>query len=186
MTPLAPHISAFFVDHLADQRDASPNTRETYSYSFQLLLEYASTKIKIAPSKLCLEHIDSPLVSSFLEHLESCRQNSPSTRNVRLSAIKSFFRFLEYRVPEVLRQIRMVLAIPSKKTDSRLVPYLKQDEMQAIIDAPDLSTEYGIRDRAMLYLAFTAGLRASELIGLRMEDLTLQPSPNILVRGKGC
>ena len=112
------------------------------------------------------------------------RKNAPVTRNVRLAAIKSFFRFLEYRQPAALEQIRRVLAIPFKKTDQRLVPYLLREELQAVLDAPDPATRDGIRDRAMLHLAVCAGLRVSELTGLKLEDIDL-PSMSIRVLGKG-
>lgn len=113
------------------------------------------------------------------------RGNTASTRNVRLAAIKSFFHFLEFRLPAALDQIRRVLAIPFKKTVSRLVPYLNTDETKSVLDSPDPSTREGIRDRAMIHLAIAAGLRVAELIGLRMTDLSLQPTPSILVHGKG-
>src|SRR5262249_44572067 len=103
---------------------------------------------------------------------------------VRLAAIKSFFRFLEYRQPAALEQIRRVLAIPFKKTDRRLVPYLLREDLQAVLDAPDPTTQEGIRDRAMLHLAVCAALRVSELIGLKVEDIGL-PSRSIRVLGKG-
>ena len=106
------------------------------------------------------------------------------TRNVRLAAIKSFFRFLEYRQPAALEQVRRVLAIPFKKTDRRLVPYLLREELQAVLDAPDPATRDGIRDRAMLHLAVCAGLRVSELTGLKLEDIDLS-SMSIRVLGKG-
>jgi site-specific recombinase XerD len=161
------------------------HTRDTYAYSFQLLFLFASQRLKVPPSALAVEHIDAPLVSAFLEHLETKRGNKASTRNVRLAAIKSFFHFLEYRMPTLLEQIYGVLALPFKKTDSKLVPYLDREEAQAVLDAPKPSTPDGIRDRALLHLFVTAGLRVSELIGLRLDDLTLQPEPSILVRGKG-
>jgi site-specific recombinase XerD len=132
-----------------------------------------------------LEQIDARLVAQFLEHLETVRRCTPSTRNVRLAAIKSFFRYLEYREPAALDQIRQVLAIPFKKTDSRLVSYLNPEEIKALLDAPDLNRREGIRDYAMLHLALSAGLRVSELTGLLLEDLSLQSVPSILVRGKG-
>jgi site-specific recombinase XerD len=119
-----------------------------------------------------------------LEYLEDTRRNAPETRNVRLAAIKSFFRFLEYRQPAALEQIRRVLAIPFKRTDTRLVPYLVREEVQALLDAPDPATRDGIRDRAMLHLAVCAGLRVSELTGLRIDDVAL-PSLSIRVHGKG-
>ena len=110
--------------------------------------------------------------------------NAAVTRNVRLAAIKSFFRFLEYRQPAALEQIRRVLAIPFKKTDTRLVPYLLREELQAVLDAPDPATRDGIRDRAMLHVAVCAGLRVSELTGLKVDDIDL-PSMSIRVLGKG-
>jgi len=185
MTPIAPHISAFLQDYLAIQRGASQHTCDTYAYSFKLLFEYASQRERVPPSALSLEQIDAPLVAGFLEHLETDRGNTASTRNVRLAAIKSFFHFLEYRLPAALEQIRRVLAIPLKKTDSKLVGFLDLEEMQAVLDAPEPRTRDGVRDRALLHLAFTAGLRVSELTGLRVDELTLEPTPGILVRGKG-
>ncbi|MCP4207794.1 MAG: tyrosine-type recombinase/integrase [Shimia sp.] len=185
MTPIAPHIEAFLRDYLPVQRGASPHTCDTYAYSFKLLFNFASQRLKQRPSEICLEQIDAPLITAFLEHLESERRNQSATRNVRLAAIKAFFRFLEHRVPAALEQIRCVYAIPFKKTDSRLVRYLKLDEVQALLDAPDPTTRKGIRNRAMLYVAFAAGLRVSELVGLRVEDVALQPDATIFVSGKG-
>ncbi len=138
----------------------------------------------MAPAALALEQLDARLIRDFLEHLEDTRRNAPETRNVRLAAIKSFFRFLEYRQPAALDQIRRVLAIPFKKTDTRLVPYLVRDEVQALLNTPNPATREGIRDRAMLHLAICAGLRVSELTALRIDDVTLS-SVSIQVRGKG-
>jgi integrase/recombinase XerD len=184
MTLIAPHIEAFLRENLSHHRGASQHTCDSYAYSFQLLFEFATTKLRTKPSSLSLEQIDSQLVSAFLEYLEDTRRNAPETRNVRLAAIKSFFHFLEHRQPAALEQIRRVLAIPFKKTSSRLVPYLIREEVQALLDAPDPATRDGIRDRAMLHLAVCAGLRVSELTGLRIGDVTL-PSMNIRILGKG-
>jgi site-specific recombinase XerD len=115
------------------------------------------------------------LVVDFLGHLETARRNGAGSRNIRLAAIKSFMHFMEYRVPSALEQIHRILAIPAKKTDTRLVRHLTADEMQSILDAPDPTVRDGIRDRAMLHLCFAGGLRVSELVGLRAEDLLLQP-----------
>ena len=184
MTSIAPHIEAFLRDHLGHHRGASPHTCDSYAYSFQLLFEFAAKKLKLAPSAVKLEQLDAALISSFLEHLEDARQNSAETRNIRLAAIRSFFRFMEHRQPAALEQIRRVLAIPFKRTNSRLVPYLVQNEVQALLDAPNPTTREGTRDRAMLHLAVSAGLRVSELTGLRMENVMLQ-SMSIRVHGKG-
>jgi site-specific recombinase XerD len=148
------------------------------------LFEFAANTLKVSPSRLTLEQLDTSLVSAFLEHLEQVRGNSPETRNVRLAAIRSFYRFLEYRHPEALDQIRRVLAIPFKRTDSPLVPYLTTDEVQALLDAPEPDTREGIRDRAMLQVAVCAGLRVSELIGLTVDNISL-PAMTIRVHGKG-
>jgi site-specific recombinase XerD len=148
------------------------------------LFEFASQKLKVAPSALMLEQLDAAVIATFLEHLETTRGNSAETRNIRLAAIRSFFRFLQHREPAAVEQVRRVLAIPFKKTDTRLVPYLVQEEIQALLDAPDPSTREGVRDRAMLHLAVCAGLRVSELTGLRTDDVAPQAA-SIRVRGKG-
>ena len=184
MTPIAPLIEAFLRETLASQRGASRHTQDSYAASFQLLFTFAAERLKVRPSALTLEQIDAGLVSAFLEHLEDVRKNAAVTRNVRLAAIKSFFGFLEYRQPAALDQIRRVLAIPFKKTDQRLVPYLLKDELQAVLDAPDPAARDGIRDRAMLHLAVCAGLRVSELTSLKVDDIDLSLM-SIRVLGKG-
>jgi site-specific recombinase XerD len=177
-------MEAFLREHLARHRGASQHTCDSYAYSFQSLFEFASQKLKVAPSALLLEQLDAVLISAFLEHLEITRRNSAETRNIRLAAIRSFFRFLQHREPAAVEQVRRVLAIPFKKTDTRLVSHLVQEEMQALLDAPDPTTRKGIRDRAMLHLAVCAGLRVSELTGLRADEVAAQ-SASIRVRGKG-
>lgn len=185
MTLIAPHISAFLQQRLRNERRASPHTCDSYAYAFRLLFEYASKQINVPPSELQFEHLDAPFILSYLNNLETERKNSPSSRNIRLAAIRSFMRFMQYRMPSALEQIQRVLAIPAKKTDSRLVKHLNSSEMQAILDAPSPTTWDGIRDRAMLHVCFAGGLRVSELIGLNINDLRLQPCATILVRGKG-
>jgi site-specific recombinase XerD len=185
MTPLAPHLSAFLNERLPLQRNASPHTRTTYAYAFQLLVCFASERLKVQPSDLQLEQLDSGLVLAFLEHLETSRENGPSSRNARLAAIKSFFRFVQYRVPSALEQVQRILALPIKKADTKLVAHLDVTEMKAILDVPDPTTRDGIRDRAMLYLGFTIGLRVSEIVGLRVEDVTFEGTATVVVRGKG-
>ena len=161
MTSLASHMEAFLREHLVRHRGNSPHTCDSYAYSFESLFEFASQKLKVAPSALMLEQLDASLISSFLEYLETTRGNSAETRNIRLAAIRSFFRFLQHRDPAAVEQVRRVLAIPFKKTDHRLVSFLAQEEMQALLDAPDPSTRMGVRDRAILHLAVCAGLRVS-------------------------
>lgn len=185
MTPIAPHIAAFLQERLPVQRGASEHTCESYASCYRLLFEFASERLKVTPSKLHLEQIDPNLVMDFLEHLEAERKNTAATRNVRLAAIKSFFRFLEHRVPSLLEQSRRIRAIPNKKTDTPLVNHLSLDEMKAILNAPDVSTRSGIRDRAMMHLCFAGALRVSELVSLPLTAFTAEPSPTIHVIGKG-
>ena len=186
MTLIVPHITAYLRERLPNEKKASPHTSDTYAYAFQLLFQFASQRLGCSPAAIQLEQLNAPLVLAFLEHLQALRRNSPSTRNARLAAIKSFMRFLEYRVPSALEQLHRVLAIPFQKTDTPLVRHLTPAEMQAILDAPDPSTRDGIRDRAMLHLAFTGGFRVSELVGLKVVDATFRAGyVDIQVMGKG-
>jgi site-specific recombinase XerD len=185
MTPIAPHLTAFFQELLPLERGVSQHTSDSYAYAFKLLLAYAGERLKVPPSRLTLEQLDAHLVVAFLNHLESGRSNRPSSRNVRLAAIKSFMRFLEYRAPAAMEHIRRILAIPLKRTETRLVKHLTAEEMQAILNAPEPTGWDGIRDRAMLHVCFAGGLRVSELVGLQLADVTLHPHPSILIHGKG-
>jgi integrase/recombinase XerD len=185
MTAIAPHISAFLRERLPRQRGASEHTCATYAYAFKLLFEFASARFKVPPSQLSLEQLDAPLILDFLDSLEADRRNGVSTRNARLVAIKSFMAFLEHHLPSILDQSRQIRAIPPKKTTVPLVSHLNRAEIQALLDAPNLTTRSGIRDRAMLHLCFAAGLRVSELVSLPMVALALHPSPIVRVTGKG-
>jgi len=185
MNNLANYLSTFLREYLPVERNLSQNTCDAYAYTFQMFVCFVSHHFKIHPSKLTLENLDVSMVVAFLNQLEDVRDNSSRTRNARLAAIKAFFRFLEYRVPSALDQARRIHAIPMKKTDEKLVNYLTQKEMQALIDAPNPKIISGIRDRAMLYLAFAAGLRVSELVTLKLDQLSFKPDPFIHVCGKG-
>ena len=134
MNSIAPHISAFLLERLPLQRHASQHTCQSYADSFRLLFEFASERLKVTPSQLKLEQIDAQLVMDFLNHLESDRGNSPRTRNVRLAAIKSFMRYMEFRLPSILEQSRSIRAIPEKRADRRLITHLSLEEMQALLN----------------------------------------------------
>lgn len=185
MTNLAKYLSSFLREYLPRERRASPNTCETYAYTFQLLVKFGSLRLKRPPSKLTIEQLNVELIVDFLDYLENERGNSARTRNARLSAIKAFFRFLEYRFVSCLEQSRRIQSIPQKKTDEKLIGRLTHQEMQALLNAPDPRSRYGLRDRAMLHLCFAAGLRVSELIGVSLNDLEWIPHPAINVAGKG-
>ena len=185
MTALAPYLSAFLLEHLPRERNASPHTSEAYAHSFKLVVCFAAARLNVKPCQVEVEQLDAPLILAFLQHIENERGNSVRTRNARLAAIHSFFRFLEYRLVSCLNQACQIHAIPMKKADEALVGYLTRDELLALLDAPDARTASGIRDRAMLHLAFAAGLRVSELVTLRMDQLDQQTAATIHVMGKG-
>ncbi len=186
MTMLAPHITAYLRERLPLERQASQHTTDTYTYAFKLLFEFASARLGTMPSALTLEQIDVPLILAFLSHLQTDRGNGPRTRNCRLVAIKSFMRYIQHRVPSALDQILRVLAIPAQRTDTALVPYLTGEETKALFDAPDPATRFGIRDRAMFYVAVAGGLRVSELVGVRVSEVNLDGNyAEVHVRGKG-
>lgn len=185
MTMLAAQLSVFLREHLPRERKASPHTCEAYAYAFQLLVCFAANHLGVRPSQLAVEQLDAPLILAFLEYVEAERGCSARTRNARLAAIHSFFRFLEYRLPSCLEQARQVGAIPVKKTDQALIRHLNRDEICALLDAPDPNSALGLRDRAMLHLAFAAGLRVSELVGLRLDQIERGTAPCVHVMGKG-
>ena len=185
MTALAPYISSFLREHLPKERRASLHTCEAYAHSFRLLVGFAASRLDVRPCRLEIEQLDVPMILAFLEDIEANRGNSARTRNARLAAINAFFRFLEYRLPACLDQASRIHAIPMKKTDEALVDYLTRNELQALLDAPNARTLSGIRDRAMLHLAFAAGLRVSELVGLRLDQLDQPALSTIHVLGKG-
>lgn len=185
MTPIAPLITKFLREHMPTDRGCSVHTCETYAHAFRLLFLFASRRLGIRPSQICLEQITTELVLDFLAHIEEQRGNTAATRNGRLAAIKAFFRYVEFRVPSALAQVRQINAIRGKPHDQMLVRHMTMDEVRGILDAPDITTRLGIRDRAMLHLCFASGLRVSELVGLPLESLSLQRTPSIHVLGKG-
>ena len=185
MTLLWLHLAVFLREHLPRDRRASPHTCEAYATCFQLLILFAARRLQTRPSALAVEQIDAELVLAFLEHLEVERGNGARSRNARLAAINAFFRFLEYRLPDCLDQAGRIHAIPMKKTDETLVTHLTRPEMKALLDAPDPRTLSGTRDRAMLHLTFAAGLRVSELLSLRLDQVDQRNWASIHVMGKG-
>jgi integrase/recombinase XerD len=185
MSPLAPTLEAFFTERLIGQRRASPHTIASYRDTFGLLLGFAQKQTGRPPSRLQLEDLDAELISVFLEHLERQRHNSARTRNTRLSAIHSMFRFAALRHPEHAALIARVLAIPPKRADKPLVTFLTDPEVDALLAAPDRTCWIGRRDHALLLLAIQTGLRVSELIGLRCHDVSLARGPHLGCEGKG-
>lgn len=182
---LSTHLTAFFVDRLMQQRQASPHTIASYRDTFRLLVQYTQRRLKKPPSKLTLEDLDTPLLGAFLDHLERERHNSARSRNVRLAAIHSFFRYVMWQEPQCAALAQRVLAMPSKRYTRRPVTYLTAAETEALLSAPDLSTWSGRRDRTLLLVAVQCGLRASELLGLHCEDVVLGVGAHVRCEGKG-
>jgi integrase/recombinase XerD len=185
VTTLAPTLQAFFTDRLARQRRASEHTIAAYRDAFRLLLAFAQQQTGKSPSRLDISDLDAPLVAAFLEHLERERRNSVVTRNARLAAIHSLFHYAALHHPQDAAVIQRVLAIPPKVFDRTLVTYLTDDEIDALLAAPDRTTWTGRRDHAMLSVAIETGLRASELTGLTMADLHLGAGAHVSCTGKG-
>lgn len=185
MTTLAPLLEAFFTERLISQRRVSPHTVAAYRDTFSLLLRFAQRTTGRAPHQLNLADLDAPLIGAFLDHLEADRKVRVRTRNARLTAIRSLFHFAAYRHPENAALIQRVLAIPPKRTDRRLVTYLTDDEMTALLAAPDCSTWIGRRDHALLLLALETGLRVSELTGLTCASVQLGTGGHVRCHGKG-
>jgi integrase/recombinase XerD len=185
MTPIAPLITSFLREHLPNERGFGQNTCETYAYAFQLFFKFASVKLKVRPSDLQLEQLGSDMVLAFLSDIEKSRGNSASTRNSRLAAIKAFMKYIEFKKPSATEQVRQIRDIACKRHDVPLIKHLNREEIQAIINSPNLNTRLGIRDRSMLHLCYVAGLRVSELVELPLSSVTLQKTVSINVIGKG-
>lgn len=178
-------IQRFFTDRLCIQLEASRHTVAGYRDTFRLLLRYASAELGKPPVKLTVEDIDADLVANFLVHTETARGNTARSRNTRLAAIRSFFRFVAMTDPAWLLHCQRVLAMPNKRYVKRTVTFLDADEMAALLAAPDRSTWVGRRDHALLLLAVQTGLRASELVGLTLGDVVLGTGAHIRCLGKG-
>jgi site-specific recombinase XerD len=185
VSTLAPTLQSFFTDRLARQRQASAHTVAAYRDTFKLLLAFAEQRTGKAPSRLEVADLDAPLVGAFLDHLELDRGNSVRTRNARLAAVRSLFRYTAFHHPEDAAIIQRVLAVPPKRFDRTLVSYLTGTEIEALLAAPDRSTWTGRRDHALLTVAVQTGLRASELTGLVLGDVHLGTGAHVSCLGKG-
>ena len=185
MTQVAPTLQAFFTDRLASQLQASPRTIASYRDTLRLLLCFVQERTGKAPSALDWDDLDETLISAFLEHLEVERGNGPRTRNLRLTAIRSLFKYAALRHPEHAAVIARVLSIPPKRFEKPTITFLTAKEAKALIEAPDRTRWEGRRDWAILTLAIQAGLRVSELIGLNCADIALGTGAHVRCEGKG-
>lgn len=182
---LAIYLQRFFTDRLGTQLEASPNTIISYRDTFRLLLKYAAAQLKKAPTDLRVADVDAELVGMFLAEIESTRGNGARSRNTRLAAIRSFFKYVAVNEPQLLHHCQRVLAMPAKRHEKRIIDYLTRDEIEALVAAPDLSTWHGRRDRALLVLTLQTGLRVSEAINLSCSDIVLGAGAHVRCMGKG-
>jgi integrase/recombinase XerD len=185
MSALAPVMEGFFTERLISQRRASPHTVASYRDTFRLLLGFAQRRTGKAPARLALEDLDAVVIGAFLDHLEQERHNSVRTRNNRLAAVHSLFAYAALRHPEHAALIQRVLAIPAKRVDRKLVSFLTDDEVEALLVAPDRNTWVGRRDHTLLLVAVQSGLRVSELTSLTCADVELGTGAHLRCHGKG-
>jgi site-specific recombinase XerD len=178
-------LERFFTERLMQQRQASPHTISSYRDTFRQFLKFTEQRLHKAPSRLTFEEIDAPLIMAFLDSLEKHHGVSARSRNLRLTAIRSLFRFAAFEAPAHSAQIQRVLAIPGKRFTRTQVPFLTRDEVDALLAAPDQSTWSGRRDHAFILLSAQTGLRLSEMTGLKREDLILGAGAHVQVMGKG-
>lgn len=178
-------LQRFFSDRLIQQRQASAHTISSYRDTFRLLLRFAHKRLHKTPDQLIFEDIDALLVAAFLNDLEKTRDISARTRNLRLTAIRSFFRYAAFEAPAYSAQIQRVLAMHGKRHNRTLIRFLTRPEVDALLAAPDQSTWYGRRDHALLLLAVETGLRVSEISGLTREKITVTAGAHVDVTGKG-
>jgi len=182
---LAPLLERFFTQRLMQQRQASPHTISSYRDTFRQFLKFVQQRLHKQPSHLNFEEIDAPLIVAFLDHLEKHGGLSVRSRNLRLTALHSFFRFAAFEAPAHSAQIQRVLAIPTKRFTRNLVQFLTHAEVDALLAAPNQATWSGRRDHAFLLVAVQTGLRLSEMTGLKREDIIIGHGAHVRVIGKG-
>lgn len=185
VTSLAPLLEYFFTKRLMLQRQASPHTISSYRDTFRQFLTFIQQRLHQQPSSLDFKQIDAPLIVAFLDELENHRGLTARSRNLRLTAIHSFFHYVAFELPTHAAQIQRVLAIPSKRFDRTLVSFLSRQEVDALLAAPDCSAWSGRRDHAFMLTAVQTGLRLSEMTGLKQTDLIIGAGAHVRVIGKG-
>ena len=183
--PAAALVQAFFVDYLLNQKHASPRTLATYRDAFRLLLRFVHETHGVEPAALVVENLDAPIILAFLDHIERQRTNCIRSRNARLAAIRSFFRFVQMREPAVLAIASRVLAIPVKRTERKLIGYFTRPEIDALLSAADRTNWDGRRDHALFLTLYNSGARVSEIIGVRRDEIILDAPASLKLHGKG-
>jgi len=178
-------LQSFFTTRLMAQRKVSSHTIASYRDTFRLLLQFAQKRLRKAPSQLELDNLDASFIGAFLDDLEASRGNGARSRNLRLTAVRSFFRYAALEAPAHAGTIQRVLAIPNQRQSRALVDFLTRPEIDALLAAPNLATWLGRRDHAFLLTAVQTGLRLSEMTSLRHEDISMGTGAHVHCRGKG-
>lgn len=183
-TDFAIHLSKYFTHYLPNERGSSPQTIDSYRYAFILFLEYMET-VGTPPEKMTVSDYTRKNIRGFLEWLEEVRGNSPSTRNYRLAAMKGFVHYLKYEFPDYLDEYQRILSIPLKKVMQPEISYMKTDGIELLVNQVDLNKKNGLRDYVILMLLYTTGIRVSELIRIRVKDLSLTEPYTMIIHAKG-
>src|SRR5258706_566119 len=182
---IGPYLRRFLLEDVISDRNLSPNSQKSYRDTIVLLLRFMEANFGVAPDRLTVERITGKVIREFLAHLQKERRNSDSTRNQRLAALRSLFRFIGRQAPELVATAAEVQAVPMRKTNSRPVPYLEKAEMDAVLDAPGRGSAQGRRDHALLLFLYNTGTRADEAARLTRGALDLGTSPFVEILGKG-
>lgn len=184
-TDFATLLSRYFTRYLPNERGSSPQTIDSYRNAFILFLEYMDSVCGIKPEKLSVRDFTRQAVSGFLKWLEKERGNSITTRNYRLAAMKGFVHYLKFELPDYMEEYQRILGIPLKKAEQKEISYLKTDGVELLVSQIDLNSANGLRDYVMLLILYTTGVRVSELINIKVKDISLAEPYTIRIHGKG-
>lgn len=184
-TDFAAHLSRYFTRYLPNERGSSPQTIDSYRNAFVLYLEYMESICRIKPEKISIRDYTRESILGFLEWLEEYRKNSTSTRNYRLAAMKGFVHYLKYELPDYMEEYQRILGIPLKKTGQKEISYMKTEGVELLVSQIDVNATNGLRDYVMLLILYTTGVRVTELINIKVKDISLTEPYTIRIHGKG-
>lgn len=184
-TDFAFYLNKFFVQYLPNAKGTSPLTIDAYRQSFIRYLEYMEDAEHRPADKIEVKDLSYESIIKYLDWLENCKHNGIGTRNQRQSALNSFLRFLMMELPEYMVEYQRIMAIPIKKTTQPEISYAKADGMKLIMGLPNVSSMSGLRDYVILGILYTTGIRVSELINIKVKDVSMHEPETLLVHGKG-
>jgi site-specific recombinase XerD len=184
-TDFAKTLVRYLTDFLPGQRNVSPNTIKSYRDTFKQYLMFMQEEQRIKPERISFSSVTKLSIKDFLHWLETSKNVSTSTRNQRLAAIHSFFRYAQTENPEILFESQKILGIPFKKKQQQMIPHLSMDQLSYLFEQPDTSTKRGRRDLALMVILYDAGARVQELIDLKVSEVRLAQPATITLTGKG-